>query len=102
MLGCCKSLAGREAIWGDPTEGIPVNSLAPVASQSAGVLSAVPGTWSGFPTIYTYQWYKDGVVIPGATEHSYTYVGAGTYKVLVSGVNINGSGIGVFSNNVVI
>lgn len=35
----------------------------------------------------TYQWYRDGVAIPGATSQTYTYSVGGNYQVMVSNVN---------------
>ncbi|MBC7080530.1 MAG: PKD domain-containing protein, partial [Methanothrix sp.] len=41
-------------------------------------------TVSGGESPYSYQWYKDGSEISGATGSSYTATGAGTYKVVVT------------------
>lgn len=38
----------------------------------------------------TYQWYLDGVVIPGATSQSYTATAAGTYTYAVDGAGLTG------------
>jgi hypothetical protein len=35
----------------------------------------------------SYQWYRDGVEIPGANSQSYTYTTGGNYQVMVSNVN---------------
>ncbi len=35
----------------------------------------------------SYQWYRNGVEIPGATSQSYTYSTGGNYQVMVSNVN---------------
>jgi hypothetical protein len=52
-------------------------TLHPFITESGGVFSA-SGTYS------TYQWYKDGVAISGATTATYTSVEPGTYQVEVS------------------
>jgi gliding motility-associated-like protein len=36
------------------------------------------------PANYTYEWYKNGILIPSATNPSYTVTDAGTYKVKVA------------------
>lgn len=66
------------------TTGAPVNLTAPVVTPgSAGVgtaMSCTPGTWSNasgspftvIPTLYRYQWKRDGAAISGATLSTYT------------------------------
>jgi ATP-dependent Clp protease adapter protein ClpS len=51
----------------------------PTVSGTAKVgktLKAKPGTWSPKPTSYSYQWYRDGERIAGATQTSYTLTAA--------------------------
>lgn len=48
---------------------------------TSGVLTAVPSGCSG---TVTYQWYKDGVTIGGATSNTYTPTANGTYSVIIS------------------
>lgn len=36
-----------------------------------GTLTATVGTWSPAPSAYTYQWFRDGYAIKGATKASY-------------------------------
>lgn len=50
----------------------------PVITQSLATLTATPST--GF----SYQWYLDGVAIPGATGSSYTATSNGVYTVEIS------------------
>lgn len=104
-MGCCnRSWFGKLLIWGNnTTNAVPVNSVAPVASNiGSGLLSTTPGTWSGFAEKITYQWYKNAVLISGATGKTYQTDSPGTYKVSVNEININGAGTAVFSNNVVV
>lgn len=46
---------------------------------------------------YTLQWYKDGVLIPGATSASYTATGVGIYYAVINCVGCSG---GVQTNQV--
>ncbi len=39
-------------------------------------LTAVNGTWSPTPSIFSYQWLRNGAVIAGATASTYTLTGA--------------------------
>ena len=45
-----------------PTQGTPV---------PGGLLTADLGTWSAPPTSYTFEWLRDGVVVPGAVQQDY-------------------------------
>ncbi|MDR1790845.1 MAG: leucine-rich repeat domain-containing protein [Propionibacteriaceae bacterium] len=40
------------------------------------VLTAVEGTWEPAPDYFTYQWFRDGVAIPGATSKTYQLLSA--------------------------
>lgn len=56
-------------------------------------LTATQGTWLNQPTAYQYQWYADGVAIPGATSSSFTVTLARDGDVLYCEVTaINGAG----------
>ena len=60
-------------------------------------------TNSGTGTLYTgafasYQWFLDGVAIPGATAYSYNITGPGSYSVLVTDIN----GCAVYSSPLVL
>lgn len=65
---------------------------APTISGTRAVgytLTAVTGTWSPAPTSFTYQWYRAGVAISGATGSTYkltTYDQGKTITVKVTGV----------------
>lgn len=82
---------------------VPVNTVLPAVSGIAEedeVLTALPGTWTGAPTSYTYQWQQDTagngsfVNISGATAATYTVVAGNVgnaIRVVVTGVNGAGS-----------
>lgn len=52
----------------------------PTITNNNGQLQATLG-------FATYQWYKNGMIIPGATSSSYTTTDAGNYYVVVTDVN---------------
>lgn len=83
--------------------GAPVNTGQPSISGTAvpgEVLTADPGTWTGSPTSYSYQWLQCTgagaacTVIPGATGKTYTVRFVDVYSSLrvdVTAKNANGS-----------
>lgn len=80
----------------------PLNTVAPVISGTAQVgqqLSVSTGTWTGAPTSYRYQWYRDNFntasAVGGATSSAFTPTEAEvgvTMKCVVYGVNADGIG----------
>ena len=59
----------------DKITNVIVNTAVPTivgTPQVGAPLTATPGTWSGAPTSYTYQWLANGVDIPGAVAAVYT------------------------------
>src|SRR5262245_56907987 len=57
----------------------PANSTAPVVTGSPTIgqtLTVVNGNWVGSSPTYTYQWYRSGNVIAGATGTTYLLVSA--------------------------
>jgi len=61
--------------WSRIPTVIPVNLSIPVITGTAEVgetLTASTGSWLNNPSSYAYAWYRDGVVISGATASAYT------------------------------
>jgi hypothetical protein len=90
------------------TKITPANEFAPYASATSlsvaggGVASVTNGIWYNNPTSYTYQWYRAGAAIAGATAATHTLVAGdvGFYvNCVVTAVNSFGS-MGSQSNNV--
>ena len=77
---------------------VPDNTVLPAitgTAQDGETLSASTGTWTGSPTPeYSYQWYRDGEAISGATASTYDVVtvdvGA-VLSVMVTATNVNGT-----------
>ncbi|HEX5618438.1 MAG TPA: S8 family serine peptidase, partial [Solirubrobacteraceae bacterium] len=75
----------------------PVNTAKPVVTgvaQRASTLSAGVGTWTGNGNAYTYQWQRDALDIPGATDPEYTVTAAdvnAAIRVLVTAANPDGT-----------
>ncbi|MCA0253012.1 MAG: hypothetical protein LCH76_12150 [Actinobacteria bacterium] len=68
-----------------PLAPVPVVTGQPVRGQT---LLAAPGSWGPAPVKLSYQWYRDGVAIKGATSRSYTLTTADVghvVRVRVSG-----------------
>jgi putative cell wall-binding protein/peptidoglycan/xylan/chitin deacetylase (PgdA/CDA1 family) len=73
--------------------GAPISTVpgVPTITGTAAVgqvLTANPGTWNPVPATYTYQWFRNGTAIQGATAATYTPVAADvgtTLTVRVSG-----------------
>ena len=62
-----------------------------VAINAAGAVTLNANTGQGL----TYQWYRDGVLLPGATQASYSAIQTGDYYVVVT----NASGCSATSTN---
>jgi trimeric autotransporter adhesin len=73
LSGTCKAPAANEAkvIVNPKPKGEISPSTLPICSGSTGTLTATGGT--------SYQWYKDGVAINGATQNTLTVNDAGIY-----------------------
>ncbi|MBS4752662.1 CHAP domain-containing protein [Nocardioides sp. zg-ZUI104] len=72
-----------------------VGTARPVVTGAATVgatLRTTAGTWSNGPTAYAYQWYADGVAVPGATAATFTVAPAQLDKKLTVRVTAAKSG----------
>lgn len=75
----------------------PFNLLAPSISgftTSGSLLQSVVGSWTNNPTSYTYQWYRSGEAIAGATQPTYVLGSADeglAIQLRVTATNIYGS-----------
>lgn len=79
----------------ESADSAPVNTVAPVASPVnlfvGALVSVTNGSWTDFPTSYTYEWFADGVAIVGATSSSYTVQAGDIGKVLSCEVTASNS-----------
>ncbi|MFJ4171922.1 hypothetical protein ACIPY3_20635, partial [Paenarthrobacter sp. NPDC089714] len=81
-----------------PTATIAAGVLTTAAPTITGtarvgyVLTANPGTWAPAPVTLTYQWYRAGTAITGATAPTYKLTGADTGKTLT--VKVTGTKTG--------
>jgi hypothetical protein len=76
----------------------------PVPGPTGGnrTLTCNPGGWQGAPT-FTYQWYKDGAAIAGATASTFVIAEASltvaaNYQCAVTGTNAGGAATKVSAN----
>lgn len=72
---------------------LPVNSSAPqIAGTFAlgNALTCSPGVWSGDGLSFTYQWQRNGIPLPGATQASYTITPDDYGPVLACSVTATG------------
>lgn len=87
---------GIRYVEGDPDEFAPVNLIAPFITGDPDVgevVTASNGTWANEPDTFTYQWYLNGLAIPGETNQTLTVpdnVGS-TLTVVVTATNSGGS-----------
>lgn len=74
----------------------PLNTVAPAITGNTYVgqtLTCSNGTWSNFPTSYSYQWYR-GTTPIGTNANTYTQVSADASQnisCVVTGINVAGS-----------
>jgi hypothetical protein len=88
---------------GFDTYTITVKNTAPVSNEPE-VLTCNAGVWEGEPT-FSYQWLRNGVLIAGATESTYTTTAADEGKVvqcLVTGTNTGGATVAASARAVVV
>ena len=97
-IGVCK-LPGTEDSSGTiiKIDKEKLNSASITAKRETAGTTISSGTWSNqniiltavgnptsVPSGYTYQWYKDGSAISGATSKTYTATSTGLYKVKIT------------------
>lgn len=116
LFGDIASVIGTSA-FANPTEAdcndvpAPAGCTAPVNTSAPGIsggltvgsqLTASQGDWDAFPApTYRFQWQRDGVNIPGATQATYQLVTADTgadMTVAVTATNSLGSTTETSSN----
>ncbi|MBO9555991.1 hypothetical protein [Cellulomonas sp.] len=74
-----KTSAATSAILGKLTTATPTIS----GTRTVGsTLTAKPGTWGPSPVTFTYQWYRSGTAISGATASTYKLVSADRGKTM--------------------
>jgi len=82
-------------LMGSSSGVLPVNTVAPSASPTLGAIpftgSCTTGTWTNVPTSYSYQWFRNGVAIGGATNSTLSISIAATYFCRVTATNSGGS-----------
>lgn len=84
----------RAGLWPNT---VPINTSLPTVSGTlvgGSTLSAAVGSWSNSPTSYTYQWWRNGTAIGGATGSTYGLVNADIgfpVGVTVTAINAFGS-----------
>jgi hypothetical protein len=85
---------------------VPGNIVAPAITgktNDGSTLTCGPGSWSGSPTAYKYQWTRDGTPIIGATGATYrvgTADEGSTLSCTVTASNAGGAGAAVTSKPV--
>lgn len=83
------AIFGESNTCGNAATTVVVNTIAtPTISEASFVLTSSPSN--------AYQWYRDGVVIPGATSQTYTVFSTGNYVVQVTDAN----GCSAFSDTI--
>ncbi len=111
--------AGRAYVFATPTAttttttttptGVPPSSTEPPHISGTPLpgdtLTCSPGTWSGTPDTFAYQWYRGVNAIAGATQNRYTVQildEAQTLHCTVTASNISGAGKPVSSPGVLV
>jgi hypothetical protein len=91
------------------TSGTVPTEIGPPTISGSGepgsTLTCSQGTWSGSPTRFTYQWYRDGTPIAGATSSTYTVQTSDeglTITCAVSAANAKGSAAATSSSRIAV
>jgi hypothetical protein len=72
---------------------VPTTEPTLTGNTAAGsVLTLTPGVWNVASTTVTYQWYRDGAIIPGVTGATYTTTGAEDGEDITVTVTAHASG----------
>lgn len=85
--------------------GAPANTVAPAITGNAYVASTLTcstGTWVPAATSYAYQWYRDDVLIGGATAATRVLAGGDLGAVMhcaVTATNASGTSLATVSND---
>lgn len=80
-----------------PPAAVPVNTDPPSISGTlllGQTLTCSTGTWTNSPTSYSYQWYKDAVLLVGETNNTYVPVDGDQFGELTCAVvatNLDGN-----------
>ncbi|MBP2216012.1 S8 family serine peptidase [Arthrobacter sp. CAN_C5] len=85
--------SAQTAVITDPNDDIitPVPVITNASSAQVGVqLTTTIGTWAPAPVTLTYQWLRDGTLISGATQTTYTPVAADVGRTLT--IKVTGTG----------
>jgi len=98
------------ATRGSGTYPSPAYATPPVVTSpddpivEGSTLNVSNGTWLNYnaPLTYTYQWYKNGVAIGGATTNSYVTTDQGSYYAIVTATNSLMNSTSARSNTIVI
>ena len=82
----------------------PVNVDVPYVAQDGGLLTCTMGNWEGEPTMYAYQWKRDGVGVgTGSTSYVVAPEDIGTtVTCVVTASNAAGATTAPSSNGVVV
>lgn len=98
LAGVASGAISMQNLQGKTNATAPVNTVAPVVTGTATVLSTLScstGTWTGAPSpSYTYQWQRNGSNISGANSSTYALKSADigtTVRCVVTATNAAGS-----------
>jgi len=83
--------------YGCSASGSIIVTVLPVPASPV-IVQVASNTLSTTQTYSTYQWYRDGVLIPGAINQNYSYSRSGNYQVMVgniSGCSLYGAGYAI-------
>lgn len=83
--------------YGCTVSGSIIVTVLPVPA-SPQIVQVASNTLATTQTYSSYQWYRDGILIPGATNQNYSYTQSGHYQVMVgntSGCTLYGPGYAI-------